>query len=283
MRNLDFRDYLRIRLPKPPLDEQSRIAVALRASEESRFTIDAELQAAKANVRAVHEALLQRGTVPQEFYTTEIGDLPVDWQVRRLREITQITSGIALNKDRAPSRNPYRYLTVTNVHRDRVRAGEPRYMELLPSEIPERLLRDGDIVLVEGHANRGEIGRAAMTGSEYEGFTFQNHLFRIRVTAQDIDRRFLLLALNAEYARRHWNAVSNTSSGLNTINAREVKRLPVPIPPLEEQVRIAEAVRAAKGAVRALEAKLTAVINVQRALRQQTLVGRLRLGTPSPV
>ena len=82
---------------------------------------------------------------------------------------------MALNPDREPRKNGYRYLTVVNVQRERIDLSEVRHLELWGSEIPGKLLREGDIVAVEGHANSSEIGRAAMVTAEADGMAYQNH------------------------------------------------------------------------------------------------------------
>jgi restriction endonuclease S subunit len=83
--------------------------------------------------------------------------------------------------------------------------------------------------------------------------------------------------LNAEYARRHWNAVCNTSSGLNTINRRQLRRLLVPLPKRDEQAGILDLITAAENSIQAIERKQSALDRLRRSLRQNLLTGHLRL------
>src|SRR5207247_2343083 len=95
------------------------------------------------------------------------------------------------------------------------------------------------------HANRREIGRCALVPIEAVGFTFQNHLFRLRARDRVIPS-FAVLWLNSEYAQRYWDARCGTSSGLNTINQRALRRMVVPVPDSGEQpaiIRVASAQR----------------------------------------
>ena len=70
-----------------------------------------------------------------------------------------------------------------------------------------------------------EIGRAAIFEDQGEATTFQNHLFRVRADRRQILPKFLLHVLNSERVQRRWNAVCNTSSGLNTINRRNLRNV----------------------------------------------------------
>lgn len=213
----------------------------------------------------------------QHFKQTKIGEIPDEWALPKLGSFADIEAGVALNQDRAPRSNAHQYLTVVNVQRGSVTIDEPRFLELWNSEVPKKLLRDGDIVVVEGHANSGEIGRAAMIGPEHANFTYQNHLFRIRLGTDGIMRVFLLYALNAEYARRHWNGVCNTSSGLNTINRRQLRRLLVPQPKPDEQEAIIDLIALAEGAISSSANKVTALERLKCSLLQNLLTGRIRL------
>jgi type I restriction enzyme S subunit len=211
------------------------------------------------------------------FKRTKIGSLPEQWDVPPLKALGDIEAGVALNQERAPRSNIYQYLTVINVQRGYITIDEPRYLELSETETPKKLLQDGDIVVVEGHANSGEIGRAAMACTAHAGLSYQNHLFRIRPTTENVIGEFLLYALNAEYARRHWNAVCNTSSGLNTINRRQLRRLLVPLPKRDEQEGILDLITAAESSIQASDLRKAALERLRRSLRQNLLTGRLRL------
>jgi len=203
--------------------------------------------------------------------------MPASWQMTTISRIADVGSGVTLNQDRSPRSNGYRYLTVVNVQRDHIDLTEERYLELWPSEVPSRLLKKSDILVVEGHANSSEIGRAAMVNEQTEGMTFQNHLFRVRVKTDEMIPAFLLYSLNCERVRRHWNAICNTSSGLNTINRRQLRRLEIPKPPRAEQEEIVTLIEASKATIRSCEGKLDALAKLKKSLLQNLLTGKVRV------
>ena len=67
---------------------------------------------------------------------------------------------------------------------------------MLQEEAEKFLLKNGDVLIVEGHANVDEIGRAALWRAERDGILHQNHLIRVRCLP-DLSPEYLNLYLNS--------------------------------------------------------------------------------------
>lgn len=106
--------------------------------------------------------------------------------------------------------------------------------------------------------------------------TFQNHLFRLR-TKGGVRPSFGCLWLNSTFAQRYWNARCGTSSGLNTINQRMLRRLAVPVPSDPEQRAIEEIVACQRQHLEALNHQLQTLRNLKRSLMYELLSGKKRL------
>jgi type I restriction enzyme S subunit len=270
---------LPVRFPESK-EEQARIAEALRAADDHIRAIENQIREAERVAQALDQAHFAAGPYPvrfpYEYGTTRT--IPHGWASGRLGKIADVTSGITLNPDREAADNGVRYLTVVNVYRGRIDLTEERYLESRGNEAESKRLRRDDILVVEGHANSGEIGRAALVSEREEGMSFQNHLFRVRLENQDeVRARFLVRALNSPRVRRHWVATANTSSGLSTINRTALRRLIVPLPRPQEQDRIVERLEAAEEQVTALNRQLVSARRVKQSLLQNILTGRIRL------
>ena len=282
MRNLDFRDYLRVYLPRPPANEQTIIAQILWLADEVIRAASKQLNTAGRLKTALIQQLFTCGLPGKHtrFMQTKIGEIPQGWELVPLGVISTIASGIALNPERAPKLYPHQYLTVIHVQRERLELSDVRYLELFPEEMPDALLEEGDILLVEGHANASEIGRAALATKEVAGFAYQNHIFRVRLNGDaNLNRLFLLGVLNSERVRRHWVATCNTSSGLNTINRRGLRRLLIQRPLENEQEQIADLMKTANENIKASINQLRAVQKLRSSLLQNLLTGRVRVKT----
>lgn len=266
-------------IPYPPPEEQQAIGSILRTADEAIARARDELTAARRVKTALMQRVFRRGLEGQGgTQRTKHGPAPADWNPVRVGGVADVSAGVTLNQDRAPSSNPCRYLTVVNVQRGFVSLDEERHLELRPSEIPGKLLEVDDIVVVEGHANTMEIGRAAIIDETCAGFTYQNHLFRVRVKPEaDMEPSFLLLALNEQRVRRHWNAICNTSSGLNTLNRRQLRKLTIWAPEGDVQREIIKQVDAADDSIKAIGDKVTALERLKTSLMQNLLTGKVRV------
>lgn len=281
LRNLDLRDYLKIIVPVPSdPTEQNRIAETLKAADDHIRAIEEQIRKAERVAMALDQSHFAAGPhdvkFPYEYGTART--IPTGWDAMPLDKFADVTSGITLNQDREAAGNGVRYLTVINVHRGRIDLIEVRHLELRGNEAETKRIAAGDILVIEGHANSAEIGRAALATEREEGMTFQNHLFRVRVNdAGQVRPQFLVRALNSARIRRHWVANANTSSGLNTINRTALRRLILPIPETTEQDAIIERLEAAEDLVTSLKSQLTAARRVKQSLLQNLLTGKIRL------
>ena len=268
---------LPVRFPKDP-KEQKKIISILNDIDRAIAQTREELQAARRLKTALMQQLFTKG-IPgrhKKFKETKIGSIPYEWEIIDLRSIAEVGSGITLNKERAPQKNMRQYLTVVNVQRDKIDLSEARFLEMRDSEIPERLLAKGDILVVEGHANSSEIGRAAMVQKDAQGMTYQNHLFRVRILeGVSYNKDFLLGYLNSERVRRHWNATANTSSGLNTINRRGLRKLLIPKPRENEQDEITALLETANDTIESCKNKVIATTRLKKSLLQNFLTGKV--------
>lgn len=280
MRNLDLRDYLRLRIPYPGKAEQLLIADAITEADRHIVAIEERLVAAQRLATALDQAHFAPGPhavrFPYEYGTDRT--IRGGWSAAPLKSIAEVSSGITLNQDREAANNGVRYLTVVNVYRGRIDLAEERYLELRGNEAETKVLSRNDVLVVEGHANAAEIGRAAIVSDREAGMSFQNHLFRVRLFNEyEVRARFLVRALNSQRVRRHWVATAKTSSGLSTINRTGLRRLVIPYPAPTEQDRIVDELEAAEAQVAAIDAQILAARRVKQSLLQNLLTGKVRL------
>jgi type I restriction enzyme S subunit len=288
IRNLHFRDYLTMALPVPPPDEQAAIARILDAVDVAIERSRDACKVAQKLCNSLIVELLSVGVGPNghirnssehhgEFHSTALGRLPRSWRLSNVKAEFQIQNGITLNEAQRVRLPKWHYLRVANVQRDALALDEVQLLEASDVEVASRLLAEDDLLVVEGHANRLQIGRCAIVTPQAVGMTFQNHLFRLRSNGAVLPA-FGCLWLNSWQAQRYWNAMCATSSGLNTINQSMLKRLRIPVPPLDEQQQIAEVVQAAKAKSRALEQKAQALEQLKQSLLHDLLTGTVRVG-----
>ena len=263
----------------PPLAEQQAIATVLDSIDEAIEGAEAVIAATEQLRDSLLHQLLTRGVPGWHTEWKDVpglGTIPADWEVVWLGEVAEVTSGIAMGPHRVPRSNPRPYLTVANVQADRVTIGERRFMELTEAEYQSRTLRTGDVVLVEGHAQITQLGRAAIVPPEADGFTFQNHLFRAR-PGERCDAIFVCAYVNSGSGRRYFGSFGGTTSGLNTVSAANVKTLPLPFPPIREQHLIATALHGVDETITRARTERDGLQSLKNSTADALLTGRVRI------
>lgn len=206
------------------------------------------------------------------FKPSPLGLIPEEWEVSNCQREFSIDSGITLGPTRVPRLSPRAYLRVANVHRSRIIMDDVAALEASDKEVASLALQTFDLLVVEGHANRAEIGRCAMVFHDAEGLLFQNHLFRLR--PHRLRAPFGLLWLNSAHARRYWELTCSTSSGLNTINRTMLGGMPVFIPDKAEQDRMLALISAFDAQHHHTERDLTKLRRLKTGLMHDLLTGK---------
>ena len=195
----------------PPLEEQRRIAEILTRIEDLLESI----QSLEQSTDRLTEAIVE------DFFSS-IQDV----EQIQLNEIADVRYGLTVNKSRRTASKKFPYLRVANVMRGQIDLSEVKEIGFTSGDEIYELKAD-DVLIVEGHANSEEIGRAALWKGEIEKCLHQNHLIRVRCQSF-LEPEFLVTYLNSVSGRKYFLAHSKSTSGLNTINSTVVREVSVP-------------------------------------------------------
>ena len=229
------RDILSLKIPLHPIYEQRRIVGVLnRAAHIGRL-----------RVRAADRL---REFIPALFIKM-FGDPienPMEWERQQLGNLGEVQGGLQVSKKRAAHPLERPYLRVANVLRDKLALSEIKRIRLTEGEFTRVRLQRGDLLVVEGHGNAAEIGRAAIWDGSVKDCVHQNHLIRVRPGHSLIIPEFACAYLNSSSGRQHLLRSGKTTSGLNTITTSDVKGCTMFVPPLALQRRYASIVESVR-------------------------------------
>ncbi len=264
-------------MPAPSPAEQQRIADRLHEVETRRASIAGRLATARGIADRIRAGVLGAacdGSLTPDFRPRGISDLyetdrtseangmagrgaelPTGWQWLPLGGISEIRGGIQKKPDRAPRSNAFPYLRVANVLRGRLDLAEVAEFELFAGELERYALRTGDLLVVEGNGSLSEIGRAALWHGEIAECVHQNHLIRVRPT--DVLPAYLELYWNSPVAARAIADLAVTTAGLYNLSVGKIARVPVAVPPYDEQHEIVRRVKVTLGNVDRLVAHIS--------------------------
>ena len=116
----------------------------------------------------------------------------------------------------------------------RLHDSTPRAGTDVTSALPEYLLREGDIVF----GRKGAVDRSAIVLKDQEGWFLGSDGLRVRLGG-GVDREFVAYQLQSA-AVRNWLLQHASGSTLLSLNQGTLGRVPLTLPPVDEQVAVAE-------------------------------------------
>lgn len=284
MRNLDFRDYLRIYLPRPHLEEQRVIARILRITNHSLISAEAKLVAAQRLKTALMQQLFTLGMPNRHknFKSARVFrhnfEAPEEWEIAPLRGgVVSVEYGT-----NAPSNDERRGLPIVaipEVIASRFRLGECSFAEVSDHEAKALRLECDDVLLVRTNGNSEYIGKSTVIGAKdaEQHIIFASYLIRVRTRASVLSGKYLNYFLASPLGRRQCLAMANTSAGNHNLGSRSIKQFCLPRPSPEEQLEIVRLVDTSEDAIEAAATEVTTLNRLKCSLLHNLLTGRVRV------
>ena len=245
----------RLSIPVPPLNEQRRIVAAI----EEQFS---RLDAAEGSLRRSQRNLTRlRASALVEIFRD-------DWPSASLASLTDperpIRYGILMPKEHVE--DGVLYVRVKDYPRDVIELeGLRRTSPEIAYKYRRATLKAGDVLL----AIRGTYGRVAIAPLELDGGNITQDTARI-APLDMLDATYLAAYLRSEPAQRHFRRVAR-GVAVKGVNIGDLRTMPIPVPPLDEQRRIVAEVDRQLSLVDALTAANDAALRRSAALRRAIL------------
>ena len=169
------------------------------------------------------------------------------------------------------------YLRVANVQDGFIDTSDMKKIRILQTELDRYRLLAGDVLMTEG-GDFDKLGRGAVWDGSIDPCLHQNHIFRVRCDPCVLLPEFLAMYSASPAGRRHFVLISKQTTNLASINMTQLKAFPVPIPPLQDQLRIVTAASAQENEIRSESAVLRKLRLLKRGLMDDLLTGRVRVG-----
>jgi len=249
---------LNLEIPLPPLPEQRRIAGVLR---ERMAAVEKARAAAQARLAAVKDlpAAFLRQVFPQPGQP-----LPDGWRWVKLGEVCDGLGQYGTSTKSNSDQRGVPALGMYHIHGGRIRWENVSYVDLQDEELPKYLLLKGDLLF--NRTNSAElVGKTAVYDTD-RAAVFASYLIRFRFIDGTADSRFVSAFISSREGRRFVEENMARAIGQVNISASTMRKMPVPLPPLPEQQRIAGALREQMAAVEKARAAAEAELNTINAL-----------------
>ncbi|HKW35272.1 MAG TPA: restriction endonuclease subunit S [Candidatus Acidoferrum sp.] len=279
MRNLDFRDYLRIFLPTPKSEEQRSVARILRAASDLQIAAEAKLTASYRLKTALIQQLFTRGIPGRHtrFKMTKIGEIPEQWEVTRISSIiaSDIYNGVSPQSRPEPPGTPI--LNVGCVSDGVCDPNKVTYVDLDESPSEDLLAGRGDFYILRGNGNREFIATGGLlVDNPPENCVFSDLLIKISFDHTKTIEGFMPMLWQSRSFLRSVQSKAVSGSGLWKIGLREIRRHEFAQPPKSEQSEIVEILRACDESVQACQSEVSEIERLKQSLLQNLLTGRVK-------
>lgn len=161
-------------------------------------------------------------------------DTPNNWIISQLGSFFNHNTGKALNRSNQEGRM-LDYITTSNLYWDRFELNNLKQMPFKDSEIDKCTVIKGDLLVCEG----GDVGRAAIWNYDYS-ICIQNHIHRLRpIDNHLVFPRFYYYCF---LLYKQQNLIGGKGIGIQGLSSNQLHKVVFPLPPLNEQKRIASKV-----------------------------------------
>lgn len=257
----------------PLLKEQQKIAQILSTVDEQIEQTDQLIEKTNKLKNGLMQQLLTKGIRHTIFKQTELGKIPVDWNICSYDTITErITVGIATSTTKH-----YVQKGVPMIRNQNIKDNKITFNDLLfiSSEFDEKnknkRLKENDIVTVR----TGYPGKSAVVPKKLENA--QSFTTLISTPNKNI--------VNSEYLSYYINSsvgmqqLENMSAGgaQKNLNAASLRNLKVILPKMKEQQMIASVLASVDEEIEGHQEEKAKYIELKRGLMQQLLTGKTRV------
>ncbi len=244
-------------VPIPPLSEQIRLATKVEELLNTVCQLELLKDDLGDNIKKIKSTILDMAiigrlipqnpsdepaiqlirTINPDFRSTDNRhyeniqiNIPNTWCWGKVGDLFEHNTGKALNSSDTNG-SMLNYITTSNLYWDRFDLTVVKQMRFTDSEIEKYKATKGDLLLCEG----GDVGRAAIWNYDFD-IMIQNHIHRLRGKA-DVSSRFFFYVFML-YKQK--NYIGGKGVAIQGLSSRDLHNLPIPIPPLKEQYRIAD-------------------------------------------
>ncbi len=237
--------FLNVEIPLPPLAEQRRVVERIEALAAQ-----------------IHEARIIRHQAAYEAEQLMAGEERRIWPASWLEEaphLESLTIFLARGKQSQQGESEHFLIKTQHVQQDRYVPTTMRLASQTAAKVkPEAMVQDGDILIACSAA--GSLGRVARYQADGRTASTDTHVAVVRPNSKAINPDYLYAYLRGAQGqhqlrsreRGDWQR-EKVGFRLTELNFNDLRKVPVPAPPLPEQRRIVAELDAAQAEVDALK------------------------------
>ena len=261
-------------IPLPSLPEQQRIAEILSTFDEAIQKTNEIIAKTECLKKGLMQELLTKGIGHKEFKDTEIGRIPKEWEVVKLKDVvSEAKPGFACGKR---DENGILQLRMDNIEPEGWINVEAGVKVPIPEDVEDYILKPGDILF--NNTNSVDlIGKTAIFRGEFSRCVYSNHLTRIRVDRSKVVPEWVLYLLIRKWELGVFKVICHRHVHQAGINNEDLLRLKIPLPSLQEQQKITSIILTVDSKIKLERMEKAKLEKIKQGLMDLLLTGKIRV------
>ena len=209
-----------------------------------------------------------------EFQETEIGKIPREWKVVKLKAISTFAK-----RGKTPKYGKSELLIIKTAHNypDGIRFEEAPHAsgEFLANLPKEFYLKPGDILI--NSTGTGSVGRVGFFEYYHKPCTVDGHITILRINQKLGVSKYVFYYLSSPSGQSALLSKASGSTHQVELYVKEILDLALPLPPVDEQQRIAEILSTVDRTIELYREERIKLDRLKRGLMDLLLTGKIRV------
>jgi type I restriction enzyme, S subunit len=224
--------------------------------------------------------LLTKGINHKEFKDSDLGRIPKNWSIVKLKDIAVLIKGVTYaSRDYSDEHDGLPFLTLKSIAKNG--GYSPNGLKFYRGDYKEHhVLKFGDIIFANTDLTRnGDVVGSPVFFDKIgldKKTLFSMDLSKLTVNLEKVDSQFLYYLLMTHRVKR-WMVNSSAGSTVLHLDTKRVKELILPLPPLSEQKRIASILNSIDEVAENTKKKVIKNQSLKKSLMQDLLTGKVRV------
>ena len=267
-----------IQVPIPPLVEQQKIASILSRVDALIEMIQKTIEKTERLKKGLMQLLLTKGIDHSKFKKVKwlFGKqikIPEEWEIKQLISLSSTKPEYGSGDAALPHdlKLP-RYIRITDI--DDAGRLKDENVSVILTDNKQYVLKQDDFLF----ARTGSVGRTFLFSIDYGLCVYAGYLIRFK-----LDKRKILPIFLHHYthSNNYWVwLVSELTQGVQpNVNAQQYSRLPIILPPLSEQTKIASILSGVDAYIQKNQEYKKKLEELKKGMMQKLLTGQIRVKT----
>lgn len=217
-------DIKELKIPLPPMAEQHRIVARIKECMDRIEEIEALRVETIADSKKLQSAVFAdyiESLSDTELGISLLGDVVAECKYGTSKKANTTGKGCPV-------------LRMGNIRFGKLDTSDLKHIDLPKLERKKYLLQDGDILI--NRTNSLElVGKSAVFSGLLGDWVYASYLIRLRIDPKKALPQYVNAVINSRIGRNYVFRTARRAIGMVNINAKEIQRMPMPLPSIEEQ------------------------------------------------